>query len=144
MTAATKKTTTATTKKRMTATRRQQQQQRSILKNHGDENQRVYPTKKLAPASASKGKTNKIDDPAMQEFIKWFNVAKICGDGHVGFDFGAIFPYMWFWFTHNNCNYIQMEIALSSTHPDDLTNTISDDGKHVILKNVVPNTLIDP
>mgnify|MGYP006360389313 FL=1 len=102
------------------------------------------PQRKLAPASASKGKTNKIDDPAMQELIKRFNVAKIRGDGHVGFDFGAIFPYMWFRFTHNNCNYIQMEIALSSTHPDDLTNTISDDGKHVILKNVVPNTLIDP
>jgi hypothetical protein len=102
------------------------------------------PQKKLAPASASKGKTNKIEDPAMQELIKRFNVAKIRGDGHVGFDFGAIYPYMWFRFTHNNCNYLQMEISLSTTHPGDLTNMISDDGKHVVLKNVVPNTLIDP
>jgi hypothetical protein len=54
------------------------------------------PQKKLAPATSSKGKTNKIKDPAMQELIKWFNIAKIRGDGHVGFDFGATFPYMWF------------------------------------------------
>jgi hypothetical protein len=110
------------------------------------------PQKKAAivlPAAMTSPKAKKnpgdIDCPAMLALIKGFHKARIRQDGHVAFNFSAIYPYYYYRFTSDNCNYVQVVMSLSSTDPADLTVEISDDGKHVIVKNaVIAETLLHP
>ena len=81
----------------------------------------------------------------MLELMKGFNKACIRPDGHVGYNFSAMYPFYFYRFTSDACNYVQVVMSLSSTDPADLTVEISDDGKHVIVKNaVIAEMLLHP
>jgi hypothetical protein len=64
-------------------------------------------------------------------------------DRHVGYDFSAIYPHFWFRYVYNTHDYIQIEMLLPTSHPDDLSCKISDDGMFVYVNNLVPSTLLD-
>ena len=78
-----------------------------------------------------------IDCPAMRALTKGLEKAKLRPDGHVGFNFSARYPYYWFLYTFNGCKYVQLELLLPTADPADLSLSISEDGKHFIIKNLV-------
>lgn len=94
------------------------------------------------PKGANKKNTLEVDCPAMKELEKRFAKAKLREDRHVAFDFSVMFPYFWFLYCFNGCNYIQLEMTIGSTHPEDLSLSISDDGKYVIVKNLVMDAIL--
>ena len=126
----------------------------SDLEDEDDNETRTMPTKTkgstgkkqaAAPPAAAAAESKKSHvDGELQVLQKRYGKMGIRDDNHVGYDFTVKFPYFWFKFTHDSCQYLQFEMLLPTTHPDDLSCTISKDGMQVFVKSKLPSSLLDP
>jgi hypothetical protein len=114
----------------------------------------IMPTKtkgstlKKAPSAAAAAGGTKSEKSAskgeLQVLIDHFEKASIRADGHMGYDFTVKYPYFWFRYTYNMCNYVQIEVLLPTTHHDDFKCNVSKDGMSVYVNTAIPSSLIDP
>jgi hypothetical protein len=135
--------TTKMTRVTVTTTTTSTQQQPCQQKQKG-----LLLEKKAAPVLAAATAALKSEKSVhkkgeLELLVEKFEKASIRADGHMGFDFTVKYPYFWFRYPFNGCNYVQIEMLLPTTHPDDFKCIVANDGKSVFVNTAIPSSLID-